>query len=274
MRYCRFTTAQDDASRACFYALVEEREGEMWAVSPMPAPEEDLLAQAAAPLKTEDFQATPLRKLRLLPAVAGTKIVCVGRNYRDHAAELGNEVPKEPLLFLKPPSSLLGSGGIVRLPALSKRVDYEGELGIVIGTRCRNIGPDEDVRRYIRGYVCVNDVTARDLQKSDGQWTRGKGFDTFCPVGPIVSDEIDPVGGDPVTVTTHVNGELKQTGSTADFIFGIPELLRYITAFATLEPGDLIPTGTPAGVGSVNPGDRIQVSIAGLGVLENVVQPG
>ncbi len=268
MRYCRFTDAHHDSGTP-YYALVEERDGTLWAVAPMEAPEEDLLAREAAPLS---FEPTPLSRLRLLPAVAASKIVCVGRNYRDHALELGNEVPKEPLLFLKPPSSLLGSGGIVRLPSLSKRVDYEGELGIVMGRRCRGIGPDEDVRRYIRGYVCVNDVTARDLQKSDGQWTRGKGFDTFCPVGPIVSDEIDPAEGAAVTVTTRVNGELKQTGSTADFLFGIPELLRYITAFATLEPGDLIPTGTPAGVGSVSPGDRIQVSIEGLGVLQNFVR--
>jgi len=235
----------------------------------MPAPEEDLAAQAASP---STFVPAPLSTLQLLPAVAPSKILCVGRNYRDHAAELGNEVPKEPLLFLKPPSSLLGSGGVVRLPTLSQRVDFEGELGIVIGKRCRHIGPGEDVRQYIRGYVCVNDVTARDLQKSDGQWTRGKGFDTFCPVGPVVSDEIDPAVGSPVTLTTHVNGELRQTGSTADFIFGIPDLLRYITAFATLEPGDLIPTGTPAGVGSVAPGDRIEVAISGLGVLESSVK--
>lgn len=273
MRYCRFSSAphaEKGGLRISYYARVEECEGVLWAVASMPAPEEDLAAQAAPPL---DLEPTPLSRLRLLPAVAASKIICVGRNYRDHAAEFGNEVPKEPLLFLKPPSSLLGSGGIVRLPALSKRVDYEGELGIVIGRRCRNLGAEEDVRQYIRGYVCVNDVTARDIQKSDGQWTRGKGFDTFCPVGPIVSDEIDPAGGAPVTVTTHVNGELKQTGSTADFLFGIPELLRYITAFCTLEPGDLIPTGTPAGVGSVSPGDRIEVAIAGLGVLENPVQP-
>ncbi len=270
MRYCRFSSDRND-HQISHYALVEERDGALWAIASMKAPEEDLAAQMAPPLEIDP---TPLSRLRLLPAVAPSKIVCVGRNYRDHAAELGNEVPKEPLLFLKPPSSLLGSGGIVRLPSLSRRVDYEGELGLVIGRRCRNIGPGDDVRRYIRGYVCVNDVTARDLQKSDGQWTRGKGFDSFCPVGPIVSDEIDPIAGDPVTVTTHVNGELKQTGSTADFLFGIPELLRYITAFATLEPGDLIPTGTPAGVGPVAPGDRIEVAVGGLGVLENFVQPG
>jgi 2-keto-4-pentenoate hydratase/2-oxohepta-3-ene-1,7-dioic acid hydratase in catechol pathway len=193
----------------------------------------------------------------------------VGRNYRDHATELGNEIPKEPLLFLKPPSSLLGSRGIIRMPSLSQRVDYEGELGIVIGRRCHKIGPDEDVRPYIRGYVCVNDVTARDIQKSDGQFTRGKGFDTFCPVGPIVSDELDPVGGRPVTVTTWLNGAVKQQGSTSDLIFPIAELLRYITATMTLEPGDLIPTGTPSGVGAVQPGDRIQIKVDGLGILEN-----
>ncbi len=269
MRYCRFALPHENG-RVSHYGLVEERDGQLWVVAPMEPPEEDIAAERLGP---KDLEPTPIAGLHLLPAVSASKIVCVGRNYRDHAAELGNEVPKEPLIFLKPPSSLLGSGGIVRLPALSKRVDYEGELGIVIGRRCRNIGPGEDVRQYIRGYVCVNDVTARDLQKSDGQWTRGKGFDTFCPVGPIVSDEIDPAGGEAVTVTTHVNGELKQTGSTGDFIFGIPELLRYISAFMTLEPGDLIPTGTPAGVGSVNPGDRIQICIDGLGVLENVVQP-
>ena len=270
MRYCRFRSAEDD-SRSFYYAFVEEREGVLWAVASMPPPEEDLLAQAARPI---DLEPIPLSKLRLLPAAQPSKILCVGRNYRDHAAELGNEPPKEPLIFLKPPSSLLGSGGTILLPALSQRVDYEGELGIVIGRRCRNVGPEEDVRQYIRGYVCVNDVTARDLQKSDGQWTRGKGFDTFCPVGPIVSDEIDPVAGEPVTVSTDVNGERRQTGSTADFIFGIPELLRYISAFCTLEPGDLIPTGTPAGVGPLQGGDRIQVTIEGLGVLENVAQPG
>jgi len=157
------------------------------------------------------------------------------------------------------------------MPAISHRVDYEGELAIVIARRCRNLAPDEDVRPYIRGYVIVNDVTARDIQKSDGQWTRGKGFDTFCPTGPIVSNEIDPASGNPVTITTRLNGVVKQQGSTADFIFSIAHLLRYITAAFTLEPGDLISTGTPAGVGSVQPGDRIQVEVDGLGILENVV---
>lgn len=247
------------------YAFVEQRQGELWAVAPMQPPEED---RAAAPPPAQ-FEARPLRELHLLAPVMPSKILCIGRNYRDHAAELGNEVPKEPLLFLKPPSSLLAPGGVIEMPALSNRVDYEGELGIVIGRRCRNLGPDEDVRPYIRGYTIVNDVTARDLQKSDGQWTRGKGFDTFCPVGPVVSDEIDPVGGDPVSLTTRLNGEMKQHGNTRDLIFLIPDLLRYITAAMTLEPGDLIPTGTPSGVGPVRAGDRIEIAIDGLGQLEN-----
>ncbi|MGB7198549.1 MAG: fumarylacetoacetate hydrolase family protein [Acidobacteriaceae bacterium] len=218
----------------------------------------------------ENFSAQPLSALKLLAPVTPSKIVCIGRNYRDHAAELGNEPPKEPLLFLKPPSSLLPPGGIIRLPALSQRVDYEGELGIVIGRSCYKLKPGEDVLPYIRGYVVVNDVTARDLQKTDGQWSRAKGFDTFCPVGPIVSGAVKPEAG--VTVTTRLNGAVKQHGSTTDFIFNIATLLRYISAAMTLNPGDLIPTGTPAGVGPMQSGDVVEVEIDGLGVLRNPVQ--
>jgi 2-keto-4-pentenoate hydratase/2-oxohepta-3-ene-1,7-dioic acid hydratase in catechol pathway len=272
MRYCKYLSSESGASLSR-YALVEKRNGVPWATLPMQAPQEDLSARIfgglPVPTLAVNFEPVPLSDLQLLPPVTPSKIVCVGRNYSDHAAELGNEVPKEPLLFFKPPSSLLASRGVVRIPAISTRVDYEGELGIVIARRCYKIGPDEDVRPYIRGYVCVNDVTARDIQKGDGQWTRGKGFDTFCPVGPIVSDEIDPVAGSPVTVITRLNGTVKQQGSTRDLIFPIAELLRYITATMTLEPGDLIPTGTPSGVGAVKPGDRIQVEIDGLGILEN-----
>lgn len=271
MRYCKFLSFEHGVP-VPRYAFVELRDGTLWAAQPMDAPEEDLAGQTVA---RAPFEPKPLTDLHLLAPVCPSKILCIGRNYRDHAAELGNEVPKEPLLFLKPPSSLLAPNGVIRMPSLSQRVDYEGELGIVIGRHCRHIGPDEDVRHYIRGYVAVNDVTARDIQKADGQWTRGKGFDTFCPVGPIVSDDIDPCGDGetpaiPVTVTTRLNGEVKQHGSTADFIFSIPELLRYITAAITLEPGDIIPTGTPAGVGPVQPGDRIQIEIDGLGTLENI----
>jgi 2-keto-4-pentenoate hydratase/2-oxohepta-3-ene-1,7-dioic acid hydratase in catechol pathway len=272
MRYCKYVS-KENGTTLPRYAIVEQRAGILWATLPMQAPQEDLSGRFAPPLDV-NFQPTLLTDLQLLPPVCPSKIVCIGRNYRDHAAELGNDIPIEPLLFLKPPSSLLAPNGTVCIPNISTRVDYEGELGIVISRRCRNIGPDEDVRPYIRGYVNVNDVTARDLQKSDAQWTRGKGFDTFCPVGPIVSDEIDPVGdgksgGDSVNVTTRLNGVVRQHAATRDMIFPIAHLLRYITAFMTLEAGDLIPTGTPAGVGSVQPGDSVQVEVDGLGILEN-----
>ncbi len=271
MRYCKFLS-EENGSLVPRYATIEDREGSLWATALMTPPEEDLAALTAPPAQT--FAPAPLSTLKLLPPVTPSKILCVGRNYRDHAAELGNDVPKEPLLFLKPPSSLLAPGGTVLMPANSTRIDYEGELAIVIGQRCRNIGPDEDVRRYIRGYTIINDITARDFQKSDGQWTRGKGFDTFCPAGPIVSNEIDPIGGTAVAVTTRLNGEQKQHGDTSLLIFDIPYLLRYITTFLTLEPGDLIPTGTPAGVGPVQPGDHIEVEVDGLGVLENTFARG
>jgi 2-keto-4-pentenoate hydratase/2-oxohepta-3-ene-1,7-dioic acid hydratase in catechol pathway len=212
----------------------------------------------------------PLDSVIFLPPSTPSKIVCVGKNYADHAAEMGGPPPAQPLIFFKPPSAIIAPEEPIVLPSLSQRVDCEGELAIVIGRRCRLLGPADDVRPYILGYTCLNDVTARDIQKLDGQWTRGKGFDTFCPVGPIVSNEIDPASGTPLTLTTRLNGVVKQQGSTRDLIFTIAHLLRYITATMTLEPGDLIPTGTPAGVGSVQPGDRIQIEIDGLGTLENV----
>jgi len=271
MKYCKYLSPSGIAR----YALVEEQDGELWTTQPMVAPVEDLAARLASleDHSTEAFAPAPLASLSLLPPVTPSKILCIGRNYSDHAAELGNEVPKEPLLFLKPPSSLLPPGGTVRMPTLSKRIDYEGELAIVIGQRCSHLSPAEDPLDYIRGYTIVNDVTARDIQKSDGQWTRGKGWDTFCPVGPIVSDEIDPLDGDPVTVTTRLNGQIKQQGSTADLIFPLDFLLRYISASITLEPGDLIPTGTPAGVGPVQPGDTVEVEITSLGILRNTFSP-
>ena len=215
------------------------------------------------------MSAIPLNSATLFAPVQPSKIVCVGRNYREHAAELGNEVPQEPLIFLKPPSSLLNPGGTIIRPKLSSRVDHEGELGVVIGKKCRNIQPDEDVRSYILGYTCVNDVTARDLQKKDGQWTRAKGFDTFCPVGPVVTDELDPWAG--VNVETRVNGNFRQNGNTRDFIFPLDVVLRYVTQFMTLMPGDLIATGTPSGVGPLNAGDMVEVTVQGLGVLRNSV---
>jgi 2-keto-4-pentenoate hydratase/2-oxohepta-3-ene-1,7-dioic acid hydratase in catechol pathway len=226
-----------------------------------------------ATLSPEIAEPVRLSDLSLLPPVAPSKIVCVGRNYRDHAKELGNEVPAEPLLFFKPPSSLLAPGGIVQLPRASARVDFEGELAVVIGKRARQLRRGKDLAPYIHGFTLANDVTARDLQKKDGQWTRAKGFDTFCPVGPFVSTDLglgDLSAG--LTIETHVNGELRQHGSTADFIFDLAALLEYITAAMTLEVGDLILTGTPAGVGPLMPGDVVTVAVAGLGVLSNSVQ--
>jgi 2-keto-4-pentenoate hydratase/2-oxohepta-3-ene-1,7-dioic acid hydratase in catechol pathway len=274
MKYCRFLL--DHQSH---YGAVEERAGELWIVDLIHAPEEDLAyhlahSHAAAPsldFASLAFEPLPLSAAQLLAPVTPSKIICVGRNYRDHAKELGNEVPTEPLLFFKPPSSLLNPGGVVRMPPASSRVDYEGELALVIGARVSKLQPKSDWRSVVRGYTLANDVTARDLQKKDGQWTRAKGFDTFCPVGPMVSDEVDPEAG--LNIETRVNGELRQHGSTLDFIFGIPELLAYITAAITLQPGDLILTGTPSGVGPLAAGDRVEVTIPGLGILANTVQP-
>ena len=254
------------------YALVEKRNGVLWATLPMQAPQEDLSARILGglpvPTLAVDFAPVPLSELHLLPPVTPSKIVCVGRNYKDHATEMGNEVPKEPLIFLKPTSALLSPKGIIRMPAISTRVDYEGELGIVIGRRCRKIGPDEDVRPYIRGYVCVNDVTARDLQKSDDQWTRGKGFDTFCPVGPVVDTSLDPDG---LKVVCRVNGVERQRGDTRDMAFDPYAILSFISHVMTLLPGDVVATGTPEGVGRLQRGDWVEVEIPGIGILRNPV---
>jgi 2-keto-4-pentenoate hydratase/2-oxohepta-3-ene-1,7-dioic acid hydratase in catechol pathway len=220
-------------------------------------------------LRTRRIDPIPLEEATLLPPVRPSKIVCVGRNYREHAAELGHDVPKEPLLFLKAPSALLSRGGVVKRPKISQRVDYEGELGVVIGKKCHQPGEDEDLRAYILGYTCVNDVTARDLQNKDGQWSRAKGFDTFCPVGPLVVDGLDPWTG--VGVETRVNGEVRQQGNTRDFIFPLDTMIRHIAQAMTLYPGDLIATGTPAGVGPVVAGDVMEVSVEGVGTLRNSV---
>ena len=218
---------------------------------------------------TTRVSALALEQAKLFAPVSPSKIVCVGRNYREHAAELGNEVPAEPLIFFKPPSSVIGPGQAIVRPKISNRVDHEGELGVVIGKRCRNLEDDEDVRPYILGYTCVNDVTARDLQKKDGQWTRGKGFDTFCPVGPIVVSELDPWAG--VDVEARVNSDLKQKGNTRDFIFSLDAVIRYIAQVMTLIPGDLIATGTPSGVGPLAAGDRVEITVAAIGSLQNTV---
>lgn len=210
-----------------------------------------------------------LAEVRLLPPCWPSKIVCVGRNYHEHARELGNPVPAEPLIFLKPPSALSAHKDPIVYPRLSARVDFEGELGIVIGKRARHVRAEE-AEEYILGYTCVNDVTARDLQQKDGQWSRAKGFDTFCPVGPWVVERT-AVQADRLRLRTWVNGQLRQEATTAEMIFSPAQIIAYASAVMTLLPGDLIATGTPAGVGPLAPGDVVRVEIEGLGTLENHV---
>jgi 2-keto-4-pentenoate hydratase/2-oxohepta-3-ene-1,7-dioic acid hydratase in catechol pathway len=208
-----------------------------------------------------------LADVRLLPPCSPTKIVCVGRNYAEHAKEMGNAVPTEPLIFMKPPSSLNAHGGDVNYPAITTSVSYEGELGVIIGKRAWQVAK-ADWEQYVLGYTLVNDMTARDLQKKDGQWTRGKGFDTFCPTGPwmIKKEEVDLPS---LRVMSFVDGEKRQDAPVTDMIFDIPTIIHYVTQFMTLEPGDLIATGTPPGVGIVEPGAMLRVEIPGIGVLEN-----
>ncbi len=268
MKYCRFRS-----EGKTHYGAVEDRAGEFWIAGLADAPEEDFafrLEHGGASSFAPSFQPMRLSAAELLPPVTPTKIICVGRNYGEHARELGNEVPTDPLLFFKPPSSLLKPRGVVRLPRFSERVDFEGELALVVGRRARKLPPDADWRQTLRGFTLANDITARDLQKKDPQWWRAKGADTFGPVGPMVSDELDLDAG--VAIETRVNGKLRQQGSTLDFIFSVPVLLSAITAAITLEPGDLILTGTPSGVGPLASGDRVEVSVAGLGVLANTIE--
>lgn len=210
----------------------------------------------------------PLDEVKLLAPVTPSKIVCVGRNYREHAAELGNKMPDEPLLFLKAPSAVVGPEGRIELPVASQQVEHEGELGVVIGRTARNISETDDPLDYVFGYTCVNDVTARDLQRKDVQFTRGKSFDTFCPVGPWIVTDLDPANA---TVTTRLNGEVKQNGNTADMAFSVAFLIRYISAIMTLFPGDLIATGTPAGVSRMKHGDVVEIEVSGVGILRNQV---
>jgi 2-keto-4-pentenoate hydratase/2-oxohepta-3-ene-1,7-dioic acid hydratase in catechol pathway len=210
----------------------------------------------------------PVQDIRLLAPVEPRKIVCIGRNYAAHAAELGNEVPKDPLIFLKPSTAIVGPAEPIVLPKYSQRVEHEGELGLVVGRRCSNLNDDDDALGYLLGYTCVNDVTARDLQKADVQFTRAKGFDTFCPVGPHIETELQP--GD-LLVETLVNGEPRQSGRSSLMVFSPPSLVRWLSRMMTLEPGDLIATGTPSGVGPLVAGDTVEVRIEGIGVLRNPV---
>lgn len=249
-KYCRF----DAGSGARYGALEGESVRELTS-----AP----WAGGAPAAKTH-----ALSQVRLLAPSEPTKIVCIGRNYREHAAELGNEPPKEPLIFLKPPSAVIGPEEAIVHPAISKRVDHEGELGIVIGRRCRRLKGSENPLDYVFGYTCVNDVTARDLQKADVQFTRGKGFDTFCPLGPVIVRGID--AGD-LRIETYVNGERRQAARTSEMIFNLDAIIRFIADVMTLEPGDVIATGTPSGVGPLHPGDAVEVVIDSIGRLRNPV---
>ena len=219
-------------------------------------------------IQAQTSSSLPLSEVKLLAPVVPSKIVCVGRNYVEHAAELGNKMPDEPLLFLKPSSAVIASGDDIILPTESQQVEHEGELGVVMRERAKDLRDDEDPLRYVLGYTCVNDVTARDLQRKDVQFTRGKSFDTFCPVGPVIVTDIDPTN---TVVTTRVNGELKQNGMTSTMAFSVPFLIRYISRIMTLYPGDLIATGTPAGVSRLKDGDIVEVEVEGVGVLRNQV---
>jgi 2-keto-4-pentenoate hydratase/2-oxohepta-3-ene-1,7-dioic acid hydratase in catechol pathway len=273
MRFCRFRV--NNGPR---YGLVESVAGADLITHTLPGPQlhtnEAGVADRIVLASDDDAEKLPkaltLEEVSLLtPLPLLSKILCVGRNYREHAKELGNEVPPEPLIFSKPPSAVNPPGGRIVRPKLSQNVHFEGELGVVIGKICHKLPPGSDVRDYILGYTCVNDVTARDLQNKDGQWTRAKGFDTFCPIGPAIATGLDPWKG--LRVQTRVNSEIKQDGTTADFIFPVDVVIRYISEVMTLLPGDIIATGTPAGVGPLVAGDIVAVSIEGIGTLKNPV---
>jgi 2-keto-4-pentenoate hydratase/2-oxohepta-3-ene-1,7-dioic acid hydratase in catechol pathway len=225
--------------------------------------EGETVHEAAGPV------AHALSEVRLLPPCAPSKIVCVGRNYREHAAELGNDVPSEPIIFLKPPSSLLAHRDRIVYPAISQRVDHEAELGVVIGRRARHV-KRADAADFIFGYTCVNDVTARDLQRKDEQWTRAKGFDTFCPVGPWIVPRAE-VAFDDIRVRAFVDGAKRQDASVRDMIYPVEEIIEFVTAVMTLEPGDLIATGTPSGIGPLEPGSIVRIAVEGVGEIENEV---
>lgn len=212
---------------------------------------------------------TKLENVKLLPPSAPSKIVCVGRNYAEHAAELGNEVPSEPLLFLKAPSAIITEGEAIVIPSQSAQVEHEGELAVIIGRECKNLSDADDPLEYVFGYTCLNDVTARDLQKKDVQFTRAKSFDTFCPLGAIIETELDISD---LRVTTRVNGVLKQDGRTSQMVFPVPFLIRYISNQMTLNSGDIIATGTPSGVSKLVEGDVCEVEIEGIGILRNTVE--
>jgi 2-keto-4-pentenoate hydratase/2-oxohepta-3-ene-1,7-dioic acid hydratase in catechol pathway len=252
--------------------LVRFRDGDRIATGVLDADRETVRVLAGTffedPVPTGETR--PLASVRLLAPVLPSKIVCVGRNYAAHAEEWGMTVPEEPLLFLKPSTAVIGPDDPIRLLPISKRVDYEGELAVVIGRIARQIRA-EDAYRVILGYTCANDVTLRDLQHTKDQWTRAKGFDGSCPLGPWIETELDP---NDACLETRLNGEVVQRGSTRDLAFGVATLVEYITTFMTLLPGDVLLTGTPEGVGPLAPGDVVEVEVEGVGTLRNPVEAG
>ncbi len=259
MKFCRFIPKSAGvASRVLpAYGLIEG---------------ETIHGISAAPWQgwSRESATLPLREARLLAPVDPSKIVCVGRNYAAHAAEMGNEVPKEPLIFFKPPSSIVGPDDPIVLTRYSKHVEHEGELAVIMGRKCAHLSDSDDPLAYVLGYSCLNDVSARDLQKSDVQFARAKGFDSFCPIGPHIETQIDPRD---VLVETHVNGQVRQSGRTSLMIYPVAYLIRWISRMMTLLPGDVLATGTPAGVGPIVAGDSVDISVSGIGVLHNPVHP-
>ncbi|MGB6458510.1 MAG: fumarylacetoacetate hydrolase family protein [Candidatus Acidiferrum sp.] len=258
MKFCRFSPADSSAApkTSPLYGVLEG---------------EHVREISGAPWTSwsQGSRSWPVAHVRLLAPVEPTKVVCVGRNYAAHAAELGNEIPKEPLIFLKPSSAIVGPGDPIVLTPQSQRVEHEGELALVVGRLCSHLKDSDDAFSYLLGYSCLNDVTARDLQKSDVQFTRAKGFDTFCPVGPHIETELNPLD---VLVEARVNGALRQSARTSLMLYPVPFIVRWISRVMTLYPGDVIATGTPAGVGPLVAGDVAEVSIEGVGVLRNPVQ--
>ena len=253
MKIARFTSAGSDPQ----FGIIDEDELAVLAGDPMyqgfdPTGERIAIAEAKF----------------LAPVIPRSKIVCIGKNYADHAAEFDSDVPDAPIVFLKPNTAIIGPGDAIQLPPVEGRIDHEGELAIVIGSVAKRVR-EEDADDVIFGYTIANDVSARGPQKSDGQWARAKGYDTFCPIGPVIETEIDRHG---VPIQTYVNGQLRQDGNTRDLVFGIPELIAYVSDIWTLLPGDLILTGTPAGVGPIVPGDVVDVQIGGIGRLANPVR--
>lgn len=253
MRIARFS--HQDAIR---YGIVDEAELVVLAGDPL-----------FAGFETTGERVALSEAVLLAPVIPRSKVVCVGKNYADHAAEMGGQAPAEPLLFLKPNTSVIGTGDVIVRPPQSKRTEYEGELAVVIGRIAKNV-PAELALDYVFGYTIGNDVTARDLQKADGQWARAKGFDTFCPLGPAIETDFDPNGQ--AILTTRVNGELRQQGAISEMIHSVAAIIEYASAAFTMLPGDVILTGTPAGVGPFGAGDTVEVEITGLGVLRNPVR--